>query len=303
LEVPRSQEHFKQEVANVIALLSQISAQAAGQTLPPLTAPLVCDYHARILQGLALPENVGAGEFRHHSVVVDADYRGAPASDCPYLVERLCEWLNGPDFSPEPGRDLACGILKAVAAHVYLAWIQPFGDGNGRTARLIEYHLLLAAGMPPAAAHLLSQHYNQTRAEYYFQLELSSRAGGDLLLFLGYAVRGLVDGLRAQFEFIWARQWDLTWRDHVHELFRDKSASGDIRQRHLALDLRLQSGWVNVGDIPELTPRLARAYAQKTPKTLQRDLNLLAELQLIDRESRRVRARHELVLGLSAVPK
>jgi hypothetical protein len=56
--------------------------------------------------------------------------------------------------------------------------------------------------------------------------------------------------------------------------------------------------WVNVGDIDELTPRIAKAYPNKTPKTVQRDLNVLAGMKLIDREPRRVRARRELIAFL-----
>lgn len=46
-----------------------------------------------------------------------------------------------------------------------------------------------------------------------------------------------------------------------------------------------------------LTPRLARAFATKGPKTVQRDLSALVEMGLIVREGRRVRARRELILA------
>jgi hypothetical protein len=193
--------------------------------------------------------------------------------------------------------ELVYAIIKAILAHVYLAWIHPFGIGNGRTARLIELHLLMSAGMPSPAAHLLSNYCNETRPEYYGHLDHASKSGGDLLPFLRYAVRGLVDGLRSQLLFVWEQQWDITWRNYVHELFQHKSSAGDARQRHLALDLGAMKDWVNVGDIDELTPRLAKAYANKTPKTVQRDLNVLAGMKLIDRASRRVRARRELIFA------
>ncbi len=39
-----------------------------------------------------------------------------------------------------------------------MAWIHPFGDGNGRTARLLEFLILARCGMVPLpAAHLLSR--------------------------------------------------------------------------------------------------------------------------------------------------
>jgi Fic family protein len=60
-------------------------------------------------------------------------------------------------------------LMKAILTHLYIAWIHPFGDGNGRTARLAELQILLAAGMPMPASHLLSNHYNTTRTDLYRQ--------------------------------------------------------------------------------------------------------------------------------------
>jgi len=256
-----------------------------------------------VLLNLPPGEDAVAGEYRKHSVVVGSVYRGAPAEDCEFLVDRLCEWLNGPDFAAKPGLELVYAIIKAVLGHVYLAWIHPFGDGNGRTARLIEFHLLLSAGMPSPAAHLLSNHYNETRPEYYRHLDLASKSGGDLLPFLRYAVQGLVDGLRKQMESVWQQQWDITWRNYVHELFQSKTSASDVRQRHLALDLGIQPDWVPISKLSELTPRLAKAYATKTAKTLQRDLNALGELKLIAREPKQVRARRELIFGFLPLTK
>jgi Fic family protein len=297
LEVPPSKEYQKQEVENIIAACNQISQQLATGTLPALSGDLIRDYNRQVLKGLPKKNDVEAGEYRTHSVIVGNVYRGAPAEDCAWLDEKLCAWLNGEEFTAEPERTLVSAVIKAVLAHVYLAWIHPFGDGNGRTARLIEFHLLLAAGVPSPAAHLLSNHYNETRSEYYRQLDLASKSGGDLLPFLRYAVRGLVDGLRAQLKYVWEQQWDITWENYVHELFQNKTSASDVRQRHLALDLGDRSDWVNVSEIAELTPRLAKAYANKTPKTVQRDLNVLAGMKLIDRVARRVRARRELIFG------
>ena len=47
----------------------------------------------------------------------------------------------------------------------------------------------------------------------------------------------------------------------------------------------------------ERTPRLVKAYAGKTPKTVQRDLNTLVEMGLIARDGRKVRARREVILA------
>jgi DNA-binding HxlR family transcriptional regulator len=52
-----------------------------------------------------------------------------------------------------------------------------------------------------------------------------------------------------------------------------------------------------LGKLAELTPRLAKAYAAKTPKTLQRDLGALEKLGLIERTPKGVRAISEIILA------
>ena len=297
LTVPPSKQYLKQEVENIIAACNTIGNQIADGILPELTRELVCGYNKQVLHLLPSEADEMPGEIRTHSVVVGNVYRGAPAQDGAYLLDRLCEWLSGTDFVPTEGREVVFAIIKAVVAHLYLAWIHPFGNGNGRSARLLEFHILLSAGVPSPAAHLLSNHYNQTRAEYYRQLDYASKSGGDILPFLTYAVRGFVDGLREQLEKIWTQQWDVVWENYVHNLFHAKNSPTDTRQRHLALDLGAKDDWAEVGKIAELTPRLAKAYAAKTTKTVQRDLNALVQMGLIAREGRKVRARREVILA------
>ena len=241
LVVPPSRQYLKQEVDNIIAACNDIGVRVAAGELEPLSSALLCSYNRQVLDNLPAGEDVAPGELRKYSVVVGNMYRGAPSEDCPRLVERLCEWLNGPDFRPPEnspeGMDTVYAILRAVVAHLYLAWIHPFGDGNGRTARLLELHILLSAGVPSPAAHLLSNHYNQTRAEYYRQLDQASKSGGEIAPFIEYAVRGFVDGLREQLETIRTQQWDVFWRDFVYEKFRSQNSKAATRQRYLALDL------------------------------------------------------------------
>ena len=70
---------------------------------------------------------------------------------------------------------------------------------------MAEFMILAREGVPSPCAHLLSNHYNLTRSEYYRQLDRSSRANsgrGDPLGFLLYSLQGLVDGLREQSRFI-----------------------------------------------------------------------------------------------------
>lgn len=142
---------------------NDIAKKVFQKNLAKLTIDDIKSYNALVLQNLPLDEYVVPGEIRTRSMGV-ARYLAVPAKDCENLLKRLCYWLNE-EFKAPKGYTIAFGILKAIVSHVYLAWIHPFGDGNGRTARLVEFQLLLSAGIPSAAAHLLSNHYNQTRKE------------------------------------------------------------------------------------------------------------------------------------------
>jgi Fic family protein len=296
LKLPPSREYLGQEIDNVVAACGKVLADLKVDAGACYTTSYLKQLNGLILKGLPLNEGVVPGVLRSHSVGVGR-YRGAPAEECEHLLEQLFSWLRGPDFKGEQDLRIVYAIIKAVLAHLYIAWIHPFGDGNGRTARLLEFMILLESGVPASSAHLFSNHYNQTRTEYYRQLDAASRSGGDVLPFLGYAVQGFVDGLREQISRIRDQQWDVTWRNYVHEKFRDEGSSTSKRCRDLVLDLSRQAEELPASSIAGLTPRLAKSYAGKTSKTIARDLNRLLKMNLVVRTGKGYRANKELVLA------
>ena len=247
-----------------------------------------------VLHDLPLKEDVSPGQIRDYDVGVGR-YRGAPQQDCEYLLTKLCGWLNIESFLPNEELRIASGVLKAIVAHLYLAWIHPFGDGNGRTARLVEFQLLLLSGVPTAAAHLLSNHYNLTRTEYYRQLDLASRSGGNVFPFIQYALQGLKDGLDEQLQTIRAQQFHVFWMNHVHSSFRHKVNPTDMRRRQLVVDLSEETEPVPIVRLRYLSPRIAEAYAGKTDRTIQRDVTVLESMNLIRRNSGGVEINRELM--------
>ena len=82
------------------------------------------------------------------------------------------------------------------------------------------------------------------------------------------------------------------------EVFRDRRTSETHkRQRDLVLALGRQPGFVEISQIPDLSPAVARAYDRLTSKGLQRDLNLIFETGLIERRHGKVRAKREIILA------
>jgi len=304
LRLPPSKQYLAKEIDNVVEACNWILGEIVDGQSPRLTATLIKDFNHRVLKGLKLAEDVVPGEIRSHAVGV-ARYRAVPPEDCDFLLDRTCDWLNGQGFTPTANElsdeDLSVAILKAVIAHLYLAWIHPFGDGNGRTARLIEFLILVTSGVPSDAAHLLSNHYNQTRTEYYRQLDRASMSGGDIMPFLEYAVEGSVDGLRAQLGLVRGQQLRTIWRDYVYGQFHDRNSKADTRRRHLVLDISERDEPVAVNKLREVSPRVAEGYAGKSSKTLFRDLKLLKEMSLIQVDEQGVQARRDLILSFLPV--
>lgn len=325
LDLPPSQEYLGQEVGNILDACRDIRDQILAGTAPRLTREWIADANRAVLGGLeeVLGKGVVPGEVPDFPVGVGG-YRAAPREDCDYLLDRLCRWLDEDD---EPGagagadegghrvfqdarrQRMAQGILKATLAHLYIAWIHPYGDGNGRTARLVEFMLLGRAGVPFPSAHLMSNHFNLTRNRYYRELDRSSRAGGngrdadrgDAFGFVEYAVRGFVDGLADQCRYVEEVQMELAWEHFVFHTFRlTKQTPAARRRREIVLAMSSLDEPVQKRDVPSLTSEVARMYGDKTYKTLTRDLNWLVNEDLIERGPGGYRARMEQMKAFRA---
>lgn len=283
LPLPRSREYLGTEIDAVLALCNELAAEVANGRAPGLTVERIHEFNRRLLEGQPAKPDVVPGKTRSHSVTVGiSSYRGAPAADCDFLLEKMVNWLNSlqaPEDRPELRFPLA--VLKAILAHLYIAWIHPFGDGNGRTARLIEFQLMIEAGAPTPAAHLLSNHYNRTRDAYLVELDRTSRAEGfPVEGFVLYALQGFVDELRDQIDVVRAHQKEVMWQKIVHDSYRDEDTPAKRRQRHLVLDMPAGQS-VTRAKLREVSARVAGEYAGSGSKTLTRDVNELVKRGLL----------------------
>ena len=147
----------------MVKAFSTVGTNLIGGEDTEFSSALLHIYHRLVLADLdaSLSNEVVTGEFRGHRVEVGR-YLAAPPKEVTRLMQKYCEWLNEKSQGSK-GYEVAEKIVKAVVAHVYFAWIHPYGDGNGRMARLVEFAVLLRAGVPDLAAHLLSNFYNKTR--------------------------------------------------------------------------------------------------------------------------------------------
>ena len=297
LSAPPSLQYQQREIENMLHALNTVADQALAGESVFFDLELLNHYHSLVLQDLGegWKESVSVGELRQHNVRVGDQYLAPAPEDCKQMVQDYCSWLNSLQDG-SPNRDMAMRVVEAIVAHVYFNWIHPYGDGNGRMARLIEFMLLLQSGVPDIAAHLLTNHYNKTRDRYYHFLKESHgewnggySAESDLNGFLYYALEGFRDGLDKQLTRIVAMQTRSIWRDEIDATFM-REFSGNLtearqRQKRLLLDLsdRPIDKPVMKHEIPTISQTLARAYAGKSMRTVMRDLNALEQLNLLKR--------------------
>lgn len=280
--LPESQRYLQREIENVISALREINGTSRAGRRTEITSEWITRQNHLILDGLETDDHVVPGEYTSTRVVVGA-YRGAPPRDVAYLVDRLVQWLN--ELTGSAGQDqrnlkFFRSFLAATLGHLYVAWIHPFGDGNGRTARMLECAILTNSGLVPwVSANLLSDHYNRTRTEYYRRLDRASRAG-DVNGFVLYAAQGFVDLLREQVQLVQGFQLRVSWINYVHGKFKElPNTDATARQRELLLSL--PDNPTLVAGLRRLTPELAAMYATKSDKTLTRDVNRLLSLGLV----------------------
>lgn len=292
LELPPSRRYLEREVRNVLDAFRSIDESMRSSVGLTLTPEVIRGYNELVLRDVRSDSETRPGCIRTSGILVGR-YRGPRSEDCRHLLERLCDWLHCSDFEIRKDDPLvfARGLTRALLAHLYIAWIHPFEDGNGRTARLVEFHLLAASGLVPTpAVHLLSNHYNQTRSRYYQVLDRSSRTRPwSPVEFISYSLGGFVDGIEEQLAWIKAQHHWLAWRNYVDEVMRPYDTAAGRRQRELVLALRASEPKPR-SEIRFLTPQLAAAYAGKTSKTVTRDINRLLALGLIERTPHGIRS-------------
>lgn len=279
-----SRGYLVQEVDNVLDALHETMALAQEKRRPWLTTEDVRGFNRGVLRGLSVADHVQPGEFRLVDVGV-MNYLGPHPEDVEYLTDKMCQWINNLR-SNDSSFVFVNALLRAILAHLYIAWIHPFGDGNGRTARLVEWKLLLTSGVPQPATHLLSNFYCRTREEYYSELDRASQTKTPVH-FIKYAVRGFVEEIKEQLDAVWRQQDDLVWFAYLHRILPESGDIGNNRRRHLLVDLS-QSGVVTAATalrIPEILrldlPRIHLDYAKVSDRTLRRDIESLVEIGLL----------------------
>lgn len=105
-----------------------------------ITEYFIRELHQMAVTGLQREGDEHPGRYRPASVRIGgAEHLPPEATRIPDYMRELADFINRADA---PKYDL----LKMAVAHHRFLWIHPFGNGNGRTVRLLSYAMLIKYG-------------------------------------------------------------------------------------------------------------------------------------------------------------
>lgn len=125
------------------------------------------------------------GKFRNFEVAMGAHQPPASKS-LEKFISRFCE-----AYKNIPIGEI---LIAAAASHHRLAWIHPFGDGNGRVVRIFTSSLLKTYGLNGGGIWSISRGLARNRSQYYAKLAIADQGRqGDLDGRGTLSERGLVE--------------------------------------------------------------------------------------------------------------
>ena len=108
-------------------------------------------------------DRLNDGEFYRHDTVSivgsQIEHMGVNYKKIPGLMKVLIEFINTDDGIND--------LVKAAIIHFYFAYVHPYFDGNGRTARLIHLWFLIQKGYQSALFIPFSGLIEKSRKAYY----------------------------------------------------------------------------------------------------------------------------------------
>ena len=169
----------------------------------PLTLEMVLDVHRMVVDGtLERPEEAGrlqrAGEKRVYVSGPDPNdiyHLPPPAAELPDLVQELVDFANAVE-----DQGFVHPVVRAIALHFQLAYIHPFVDGNGRTARALFYRSLLRQGYWLAEFLSISRLLHQAPVQYQRAFLYTETDDGDFTYFLLHQLRVLCRAIEDLFQ-------------------------------------------------------------------------------------------------------
>jgi Fic family protein len=168
----------------------------------------------------AIENKAVPGQIREDNNIFIADLYGETIFHPPdwetitTRLNKLCDFANSEHTE---SNDFIHPIIKAIILHFMIAYIHPFGDGNGRTARAIFYWSILRSDYWLFEYVSISKFIQEKRGDYDKAFIYTETDDFDLTYFLYNQVNIIDKAVKSLYEYIDRKKQDfyefMAWID------------------------------------------------------------------------------------------
>jgi Fic family protein len=270
----------EKEIINLMNAYSYVKEHDASGVSVQITEDNIRYLHKIITDGLDYQDNV-PGNYRNHVVKVGDNEHGGIYTlpkclpDIQNLMKEFVAWINSDQIMQLDT------IIRAALAHYHLGLIHPFGNGNGRTIRIVEAIIIRKSGIKYVPT-MLSNYYYRNIDHYYSAFSLARKnVDHDMSAFLTFMMNGVIESLSEIKRNVTFMIKFLVMRDYYSSLRASKSIT---QRQHDLLSIMLDTfKSVSLKDLFSVSPYNA-LYRDVSERTARRDLSKLVEMSVMKQE-------------------
>ena len=200
----------------------------------PLTEEALLHIH-RLMTEKTMDNPEDAGRFRTNDKVVVADmvegdiiYTPPSFQEIPEFVDDLCDFFNN-----DNPRTFIHPIIRGIIVHFMLAFMHPFVDGNGRTARALFYWYMLKEKYWLTEYMSISRVIAKSKPSYEKSFRYVENDGNDIGYFVAFNLRALDISFQQLTDYIQRKQ-------HEKKAATSFMIAGNINYRQAMILQRLK---------------------------------------------------------------
>jgi len=267
----------KQVIINLKKVYAFIKTIEPSKDAAILTEDFIKKSHRIITTGLNHKNDL-PGKYRNHLVKVGDNEHGGVCmppkclADVENLMSEFIKWINCKEVMELDS------FIRAALAHYHLGLIHPFGDGNGRTVRIVEAMILRSSGIKYVPT-MLSNYYYRNVDDYYFAFSNTQKnKNHDVTVFLKFMLEGVIASLNEIKNSIYLRVRLLLLRDY-YAFLKDTGLISQRQHDLLSLLLELRKT-ISLKDLLNTSPYNA-LYRKVGERSARRDINNLLKYNLL----------------------
>lgn len=214
-------------------ILNNVEAMrlARDSCADPLTPGLIRTIHRLVTRETLPPEE--SGEYRRSDddvqIFDEHDrllFTPPDAGQVEERIERLCSFAN----RPEQSDPFVHPVVQSILLHFWLAYIHPFVDGNGRTARILFYWSMLRHGYWLTEYLSISRILKEKAGQYKRAFLRTESDENDLTYFVDHQLDVLLQAIDLLYRYIDERMSEQAEIRHLLELEQRRSDGLNARQ-------------------------------------------------------------------------